>query len=1384
MSAPILDMRRADDVQRELDVRRAGFVPTFAAPAGGPGAALERIAAEQLAALIERLDQAPDKRGLALLDLVGVDLVPAQPARAPVVFEPTPGVVSAPAPAGTRLGATVAGRSDPLVFETETSVTVCGSRLVEVASVDPGRDAHAAHAADLAAGETVTLFSGLTPFAHELYLGHATVFAFSGRATVEIDLALRRGSSEPLRLAAAWWDGVAWREFAAIADPAGDEDSLDGTAGLRRGGVIRLVTPCAVSKPLVIRGLPSHWVRLAVRTPLGPRLPMALPEVERIAVRSIVERRPVVHTLTPAPGLGVPARARVYDPDGTPVGAQKLVVRDLVSGATTPATTANDGGVTLPAGAGATVRIALGDGSAAAEFGPPITLPSTPQQIDLAIQRGLRPDKGVSDGKTIDLTKSFQPLGPSPSPGAALYLACDDVFAKPGAEVTLALTRPRTVMDEADGQGKTYEIEVNAARDLITAMVKTLNDVAAALDAIHDPTTGPLRALPDLVKAGESTDHWYGALKSALGTAINTMKDVVTDDLQNLIDVAFNLVAGILGLDDGSKKEAEKRALQATVSLAQALQELGANTPTLAGTLVTANAAILADRNPDIHVALVLLRGEIKAIAQDGASFLGALPSYLAMKPEDFVAEVTTRIAAAVNAINKAAVDLRALLAQLKAFDPAALVAVSGGVLPNLSGPRVEWEYWDGGRWASLQPSSAGPEAGNLLASGKVRFTVPDHWVASEVSGDTRRWLRARHASGNFARLRLVAWTDAQSNVVNFLPVIEPRPPLLDTIELFYRCASPTGPPNQVLSFDDASWRDHTASLSWPGPPFAPFAACRDDAPTLYLGFDAPIPSGRIGLFVGVEERADATPATLRWEAFDGARFRAVAVRDATRGLTTSGVLSLVWPGDEGDPGSLVINATGDTILLAEAGAGRRYARGADLWLSDDRGGELVEVAATADVDVTLARPVSRNYGGAILRAAPPARFGTPRTWLRARFDPDATPPPVPLVALRANAVMASNVETVNDEILGGSDGSPRQPFFSRRAPLLADEMVEVRELSGARAAVDAPILRDELASQGRASDLRTVSDPATGRVNEAWVRWRTRPTLAFSDGDARDCVVDRVRGRIVFGDGRFGRIPPAGRDNVRASYRAAGDAAGNVPAGAITGVLSGVLARGVTNPLPAQGGAAGETLERLAQRGPAVLRHRRQALTAADYEAIAYEASAAVARARALGAVDERGRTVPGLVRVVIVPVGEEPAPTPTPELRREVHDLIAARMPATIGDGLTVAGPRYADVGVDVTVRPVAGADAAALREAVLERALAFLHPVMGGPGEAGFAFGARLAASDLARALRALPGLDAIAELAFVVDGTPAGEIVELGADRLPAAGAVRISLTELA
>src|SRR5262249_51134170 len=148
----------------------------------------------------------------------------------------------------------------------------------------------------------------------------------------------------------------------------------------------------------------------------------------------------------------------------------------------------------------------------------------------------------------------------------------------------------------------------------------------------------------------------------------------------------------------------------------------------------------------------------------------------------------------------------------------------------------------------------------------------------------------------------------------------------------------------------------------------------------------------------------------------------------------------------------------------------------------------------------------------------------------------------------------------------------------------------------------------------------RTVADPRTGQLGEVWVAWQERPHLYFSGPADRHYVIERSGGRVLFGDGVHGRIPAPGADNLRArTYRAGGGAEGNVSAGSIRQVLAGVLAQGGTTPRAAEGGADGEAVASVLERAPRLLRHRGQALAAADYEALAREASPAVAVARAL---------------------------------------------------------------------------------------------------------------------------------------------------------------------
>jgi hypothetical protein len=122
--APILDNRDAERVFLELMRRRPAYLPAWRPGEGQPGWALLRIFARYMHTVIERLNEAPDKNLLAFLDMLGVNLVPAQAARAHVVFKPLPNFGNGQVAARTRLGAQVSGQSERFVFETDSAMAL------------------------------------------------------------------------------------------------------------------------------------------------------------------------------------------------------------------------------------------------------------------------------------------------------------------------------------------------------------------------------------------------------------------------------------------------------------------------------------------------------------------------------------------------------------------------------------------------------------------------------------------------------------------------------------------------------------------------------------------------------------------------------------------------------------------------------------------------------------------------------------------------------------------------------------------------------------------------------------------------------------------------------------------------------------------------------------------------------------------------------------------------------------------------------------------------------------------------------------------------------------------------------------------------------------
>jgi predicted phage baseplate assembly protein len=480
-----------------------------------------------------------------------------------------------------------------------------------------------------------------------------------------------------------------------------------------------------------------------------------------------------------------------------------------------------------------------------------------------------------------------------------------------------------------------------------------------------------------------------------------------------------------------------------------------------------------------------------------------------------------------------------------------------------------------------------------------------------------------------------------------------------------------------VYASDGYSYTDVSAANANATDGYQPFGPQARAGAELALGFidAAPLPAGELDLaiVVGTDGSAAAflgcgtpmyPPATLAWEYWDGARWQPLdLLKDETLALTRSGHVSLRIPAGG------IVNKTKLTTNSKEI-----------------------------------------------------ARY-----WIHARLA-DSQYELVPgLLAVRTNTVAVEQAETIQNEVLGGSDGSRNQTFQLGNTPVVADSLT----------------LQIQQSADGY--DTWTEVDDLSGYGPQDLVY-----------------MLDRTTGAIRTGDGVNGEIPvayvPNAANVLALEYRTGGGKRGNVKAGVIDTLvtpITGIDDNAIANLQPAFDGREEETIDEAKERAPQSIRSRDRAVTAEDFEYLAMQAGN-VRRAQALPMFHPQfpDTQVPGAVSVIVVPDSDEPMPLPSDGLLQTVCACLDARRLVTTE--LYVMKPTYVQVSVSAAVVVNDDADLAEVSLAIETRLLAYFHPLTGGENGDGWPFGGTIYYSRVYQQVFAIEGVASISTLTITIDG----------------------------
>ena len=290
LPAPILDDRKFQDIVSEARSLIPGYCPEWTDHnLSDPGITFIELFAWMMDILLYRVNKVPEKSYIKFLELIGIRLMPAKPAKADITFrlsEPQNQPVTIPK--GTEVATVRTETQNALTFTTEKDMTVIVPQMVHCV-ITRGGDIFHDYLPVLKMRELLDIFQKVPQEHDALYIGYSENISGNTLKLV-FETSIEGIGVDPRNPPLSWefWDGEDSRW-------SGIRVESDSTGGLNRDGEVLLHIPYN-SESTQVNEKEAFWIRCRI-VKSKPRQPAytASPKVQSITSQCIGGTVPAYH---------------------------------------------------------------------------------------------------------------------------------------------------------------------------------------------------------------------------------------------------------------------------------------------------------------------------------------------------------------------------------------------------------------------------------------------------------------------------------------------------------------------------------------------------------------------------------------------------------------------------------------------------------------------------------------------------------------------------------------------------------------------------------------------------------------------------------------------------------------------------------------------------------------------------------------------------------------------------------------------------------------------------------------------------------------------------------------------------------------------------------